>query len=99
MLKKMKAERWAHEDTLPGTLLLRMATLATLHKRTAWSSLEGSLPSSSTPHLLEWGLAKVLRLSKNKKRSGLLASQGSCPLLTILAIFFEIWGAGAAPAD
>jgi hypothetical protein len=28
----MKAERWAHEDTLRGTLLLRMPTLDTLAK-------------------------------------------------------------------
>ena len=36
---------------------------------------------------------KVLRLSKNK-RSGPLASQGSCPLLTILANFSLELGAG-----
>jgi hypothetical protein len=73
----MKAERKRAANTLRGTLLLRMATLDTLANEAAWSSVEGSLPSSRK---------KVLQLSKNI-RSGLQASQGSCPLLTILAIF------------
>ena len=59
--KQMKAERWANEDTLRGTLLLRMATLGTLAKQRRRHP-EGSLPSSLAK--------KVLRLSKNK-RSGL----------------------------
>ena len=41
----MKAERWANEDTLRGTLLLRMATLGTLAKQRRGHP-EGSLPSS-----------------------------------------------------
>jgi len=43
--KQMKAERWAKEDTLRGTLLLRMATLGTLAKQRRCHP-EGSLPSS-----------------------------------------------------
>jgi len=54
----MKAERWANEDTLRGTLLLRMATPDTLAKQRRRHPVEGSLPSS---------LQKVLRLSKNNK--------------------------------
>ena len=73
----MKAERWANEDRLRGTLLLRMATLGTLAK-TRRGHPEGSLPSS---------LANRYFDCQKTKGAGLKASQGSCPLLTILAIF------------
>lgn len=108
--KQMKAERWANEDTLRGTLLLRMATLGTLAKQRRCHP-EGSLPSSfqvaqtlvcASQQTRDLGLVpprkKVFQLSKNE-RSGLYASQGSCPLLTILAIFFEIWERESAPAN
>src|SRR6267143_5991941 len=45
----MKAERWANEDTLRGTLLLRMATLETLQSERRCHP-EGSLPSSFQTH-------------------------------------------------
>jgi len=45
-------------------------------------------------HLSQIGTSIV----KKQKGAGLKASKGSCPLLTILAIFFEIWERESAPA-
>jgi hypothetical protein len=84
----MKAERNVASNTLRGTLLLRMANSRTLAKHRVHHP-EGSLPSSRK---------KVFRLSKNEK-SGPKASEGSCPLRTILAFFLEIWERESAPAD
>ena len=85
----MKAERDVAANTLRGTLLPRMANPWTLAKHRIHHPSKGSLPSSRK---------KVFRLSKNK-RSGSKASEGSCPLLTSLAIYFEIWERESAPAD
>jgi hypothetical protein len=76
-------------NTLRDTLLLRTAALDTLAK------LQRSHPlKAPCLHLSQKGTSIV----KKQKRSGLKASQGSCPLLTILAIFVEIWEREAAPA-
>jgi hypothetical protein len=61
-----------HEDTLRGTLLLRMATLETLAKQRRRHPLKAPCLHLISPReLAARALAKkVLRLSKNK-RSGL----------------------------
>jgi hypothetical protein len=66
-----------------------MAISRTLAKHRDRHPVEGSCL-----HLSQKGTSIV-----KKQRSGLLASQGSCPLLTILANFRWNWERESAPAD
>ena len=85
--KQMKAERTYREHTSRHT---SPEDGDARHSRKATASSSGRLPAFiqrlHAKYALEFFHKQVLRLSKNKK-SGLQASQGSCPLLTILAIF------------
>jgi len=86
----MKAERDIAPNTLRGTLLLRMATLDTLRKRPASSSVEGSLPSS---------LAKRYFDCQKTKGAGFKPPREAARSLQFSRFFFEIWEREAAPAE
>src|SRR5687767_7101622 len=103
----MKAERWANEelrsragnprgyqDTLRGTLLLRMATLGTLAKQRRHHP-EGSLPSSKDSTRTSRGVFRNIGTSIIKKRKErALSLQGKLPAPSIHAYFALNLGAG-----
>jgi hypothetical protein len=85
----MKAERWAHEDTLRGTLLLRMATPVTLAKWTALSSRR--LPAFiQRLHVLEgaWSFSQIGISIVKKLKERALSLPGKLPAPSILVRFF-----------
>ena len=86
---EMKAERWANEDRLRGTLLLRMATLGTLAKRRR-SHPEGSLPSSLANRYFD--------CQKTKKEQG-LSLPGKLPAPNNSRDFSLRLGAGVRSRD
>ena len=77
-------------NTLRGTLLLRMATLDTLRKRTASSSVEGSLPSSLAKRYFECQKTKGAGFKPPREATRSFNSREFC---------FEIWERESAPAD
>ena len=90
----MKAERWANEDTLRGTLLLRMATLETLAKQRRRHP-EGSLPSSKDSTRSSRGVfrKKGTSIVKKQKERGFKPPREAARSLQF-SIFLGDLGAG-----
>src|ERR687897_3080055 len=86
----MKAERWAHEDTLRGTLLLRMATPDTLAKQRRRHPLK-----APCLHLSQKGTSII---KKQKERAFSLPGKLPAPYKS-RDFSFEIWERESAPAD
>jgi len=98
--KQMKAERWANEDTLRGTLLLRMATLGTLAKERRRHP-EGSLPSSKDSTQSSRGVfrKKGTSIVKKQKERDFKPPREAARSLQFSRFFLEIWEREAAPAN
>ncbi len=98
--KQMKAERWAKEDTLRGTLLLRMATFGTLAKHRRCHP-EGSLPSSKdSTRKHAWSFSQIRYFDCQKtKRAGFKPPREAARSKQFSRFFFEIWERESAPAE